>query len=209
MARLLLTRLLPTTFILAGSFYWLLVLRVDASYLCFLIFISLVFSASVVTLARRRKLWSWNEPFWVPPLVWAGYTMICFSIIGRILILPTDFGSVTESAAAGFLIWTTWGVLFDILAMEAGVFTIFNRAYFKKLGTIASAKSYGFYFFGSFGLISTLIAKIGYRLLIELSAPVSPAWTFVIGSAALSLPFLLFVATRKTGLERRRQLDEV
>lgn len=189
--RLVMLCLLPSLFLLLNTSYWFFYKKVPLTFLIYLIVLPLVFAATIVPLAGKLKLWKWSEPLWAPLYAWCGYSAFSLMLIGDTLSHQASLKIFVLSALHGAVMWAMIGTLFDLFAMDAGFFTVYNRAYYKKLGTIHSVGSYGFRFFSLFGFFLGLASKLGHFYLVENSGTFF--FTYIKGAALLVLPFLLYL----------------
>ena len=84
-----------------------------------------------------------------------------------------------------------FGLLNDILSMEDGFIAVFNRAHYKKEGSVRSVLSYGVVLYGLFSFIFSVICMVGHSFLMG-PVPLSFfAWLTAIASFLLATPFLL------------------
>jgi hypothetical protein len=192
-------KLFPVFFTLLSSLYWLVYRGLPLVFFCYLLFIPATFALIVVVLAGKLRLWQWSDSIWAPVAVWCGYGSLYFLLIGRIITEGTQVFSLLECALSGAFVWGSIATLFDVFAMDAGLITVFNRAHYKKLGTITSVGSYGFYFFGCYGLISGLLAKFGYFFLVESPAQVPVVAMYAGAGLLISGPFTVYVLILSRG----------
>ena len=103
---------------------------------------------------------------------------------------------------------TISGVLYLILSIEDGFYTIFNASYYKKEGSVRSALRNGLTFYSIFYFIFSFICMIGHSFLMG-SVPVSFFVSLtVIASFILIVPFLIIGYNSFQQLEEYRLSNE-
>lgn len=195
-------RTLPSCFIAFGAWYWLGYRGVSAGYFAFLLALPVAFTLLVVNPAGRLRLWSWSRPGSVRAWVWAGFNQCLFFLNARLLSDPSV--GLPETALQGALIAAVFGTLYDILAIDGRIVTVYNRAHHKGWGAIRSACSYGFAFFGAFGLVACALAKLAWAPLAQGASIAETAAICGGGGLALCLPFGVFLLVASRG---RKRLD--
>lgn len=199
-ADLVMYRIVPVLLLLGSMTYWLLYRSAPLLFWSYLVVLPFSFGLVVDTLAGRFGLWTWTTSVLHYALITSAYTQVLFLVTGTLLIQPTTVMTALECAMAGLLVAVPVGMIHDILAIEYGFCTMFNRAHFKNLGSIASVLSYGFYYFGVYGVAVGLSAKLGHLYLVE-SAPAVYAYVPV-SIGGFLIPFMIWVVV--LGLKKRR-----
>jgi hypothetical protein len=202
--------IVPVLFVLGSMTYWLLYRSAPLLFWGYLVVLPFFFGLVVDNLAGRFGLWTWTKPVLHYALITSAYTQLLFFVTGTLLIQPTTIVTTLECAIAGPLIAIPVGMIHDILALEYGFCTMYNRAHFKNLGSIASVLSYGFYYFGVYGVAVGLSAKLGHFYLVE-TAPAVYAY-IPISIGAFLVPFVAWVVflglTRTRLRSKRRPRDD-
>ena len=193
--------LIPLGSILISLLHWLVQPSASALFIGYLLSIPIVFSLTVVNLAGRFQIWVWTKPLAQATLVNAGYALLLFFLISPWIERDTDMATTLQTGLAGGIIFMAIGTLNDIVGLENKIFTVYNRAHFKKQGAIASALSYGFYYFGFLGFFYALLAKLGHYFLIELQPARIPFIPISLG--VFVAPFVLWLSWLRSQRQRR------
>jgi len=199
-ADLVMYRIVPVLLVLGSMTYWLLHRAEPLLFWGYLVVLPFSFGLVVDNLAGRFGVWTWTKPVLHYALITSAYTQVLFLVTGTLLVQPTTVMTSLECATAGLLVAIPVGMMHDILAIEYGFCTMFNRAHFKNLGSIASVLSYGFYYFGVYGVAVGLSAKLGHLYLVETTPAV---YAYVpMSIAGFLIPFVAWVVV--LGLKKRR-----
>lgn len=197
--------IIPSIALLIGFLYWAAQDRlVYFGYLCIA---PAVFAAIAVTIATQVfKLWQWHTSI-LPqilqvqrPLVYTAYFNLTFVLAGRLLTMPTTPATVIESTLVIEFISMVIGFIHDIFGVDVGLYKIRGRHFDReKYGTIMVVSRYGFYFFGTVGLLLGCAAKIGYYYLYESQSNRYPWWILgLLAGVTASFPILLWGLSRYT-----------
>lgn len=174
------------------------------SYLGYLWAMPALFVFIVIGFAvNKLKLWSWRESilprmqFLHRPFVYAAYTNLVFVTCGKLLQQPTTLISTLEATLCIGFVGMLTGFVHDLLCVEVGLYVIhIERFSARKHGTILALCRYGFYYFGTLGLLFGLMAKLGHYFLVE-----SPtrSWLLVVFIILLCAcaPFLIWLTRVK------------
>jgi len=194
---LLLTWVIPGSGLVLGTYKW--VIQEHAPYFFFFTLIPpIVFGYTVVYLATRHwKLWVWRTNLsrggFQPTigLIWGGITQLLLFCVGNVLPFTSTFSGKLEWIIIIMFAITVFGLLNDILSMEDGFIAVFNRAHYKKEGSVRSVLSYGVVLYGLYAFIFSLICMVGHSFLMG-PVPLSFfAWLTGMASFLLVTPFLL------------------
>ena len=194
---LLLAWVIPGVGLVLGVYKW--VIQEHAPYFfLFTLIPPIVFGYTVVYLATRHwKLWVWRTNLsrngFQPTigLIWGGITQLLLFCVGNALLFTSTFSGKLEWIIIIMFLSTVFGLLNDILSMEDGFIAVFNRAHYKKEGSVRSVLSYGVVLYGLFSFIFSVICIVGHSFL-KGPVPLSFfAWLTVMASFLLATPFLL------------------
>ena len=194
---LLLAWVIPGAGLVLGIYKW--VIQEHAPYFFFFTLIPpIVFGYTVVYQATRHwKLWVWrtnlSQDGFQPTigLIWGGITQLLLFCMGNSLPFTSTFSGKLEWIIIVMFVITVFGLLNDILSMEDGFITVFNRAHYRMEGSVRSVLSYGVALYGLYSFIFSLICMVGYSFLMG-PVPLSFfAWLTGMASFLLAMPFLL------------------
>jgi hypothetical protein len=106
------------------------------------------------------------------------------------------------------IVGTIFGLLYMILSIEDGFYTVFNASYYKKEGSVRSALRNGITFYSIFSFLFSFICMIGHSFLMG-SVPISFfLWLIVVASFILITPFLIIGYNSFQRLEEYRLSNE-
>ena len=153
---LLLAWVIPGVGLVLGVYKW--VIQEHAPYFfLFTLIPPIIFGYTVVYLATRHwKLWVWRTNLsrngFQPTigLIWGGITQLLLFCVGNALLFTSTFSGKLEWIIIIMFLTTVFGLLNDILSMEDGFIAVFNRAHYKKEGSVRSVLSYGVVLYGLF-----------------------------------------------------------
>ena len=202
---LLLTWVIPGSGLVLGAYKW--VIQEHAPYFFFFTLIPpIVFGYTVVYLATRHwKLWVWRTNLsrggFQPTigLIWGGITQLLLFCVGNVLPFTSTFSGKLEWIVIIMFVSTVFGLLNDILSMEDGFIAVFNRAHYKKEGSVRSALSYGVVLYGLYSFIFSLLCMVGHSFLM---GPVPLSFFALLTAIAsyLLVPPILLINYRKNQL---------
>lgn len=111
---------------------------------------------------------------------------------------PTPEPTLADVAAAGFLVASVlafWNWLYDILAIQAGILTVYNQPHADGAGAEAVATDYAPIFFGAFGLVFGCGLKLAEGVLLPAAAWDVWAVVFIaVGIPCMAAPPLAYMA---------------
>ena len=70
-------------------------------------------------------------------LIWGGITQLLLFCMGNSLPFTSTFAGKLEWIIIVMFVITVFGLLNDILSMEDGFITVFNRAHYRMEGSVA------------------------------------------------------------------------
>ena len=135
-------------------------------------------------------------------LIYGGFSQLLLFCLGNSLSFSNSVSGKIEWILMFTFVGTITGLLYLMLSIEDGFYTIFNASYYKKESSVRSALRSGITFYSIFYFLFSFICMVGHSFLMG-SVPISFfLWLTVIAS------FILIVPLSIIGYNSFHQLEE-
>jgi len=172
-----LTWVLPIVGILLGLYKW--VIQSHAPY--FFLF-TLIPPVLFGWLSVWRTNYSQDGFQSTVGLIYGGFTQLLLFCLGNSLPFTNSLNGKLEWVLMLIVVGTVFGLLYMVLSIEDGFYTVFNASYYKKEGSVRAALRNGITFYSIFSFLFSFICMIGHSFLMG-SVPISFfLWLTVIAS---------------------------
>ncbi|MEC9273899.1 MAG: hypothetical protein VX680_04350, partial [Candidatus Neomarinimicrobiota bacterium] len=94
-------------------------------------------------------------------LIYGGFTQLLLFCLGSSLPFTSSIGGKLEWVLMLIIVGTVFGLLYMILSIEDGFYTVFNASYYKKEGSVRAALRNGITFYSIFSFLFSIICMIG------------------------------------------------
>ncbi|MEC7935760.1 MAG: hypothetical protein VX922_06175, partial [Candidatus Neomarinimicrobiota bacterium] len=192
-----LTWVLPIIGILLGLYKWVIQSHAPFFFL-FTLIPPVLFGYTVEYLSNKQ----WRLSVWRTDssqdgfqstigLIYGGFTQLLLFCLGNSLLFTNSITGKLEWVLMFIIVGTIFGLLFMILSIEDGFYTIFNASYYKNEGSVRTALRNGITFYSIFSFLFSIICMIGHSFLMG-SVPITFfLWLVIVGSFFLITPFLI------------------
>ena len=209
-----LTWVLPIIGILLGLYKWVIQSHAPFFFL-FTLIPPVLFGYTVEYLSNKQ----WRLSVWRTDssqdgfqstigLIYGGFTQLLLFCLGNSLLFTNSITGKLEWVLMFIIVGTIFGLLFMILSIEDGFYTIFNASYYKNEGSVRTALRNGITFYSFFSFLFSIICMIGHSFLMG-SVPITFfLWLVIVGSFFLITPFLIIGYTSFQQLEEYRLSNE-
>ncbi|MEC9026530.1 MAG: hypothetical protein VYD20_02490, partial [Candidatus Neomarinimicrobiota bacterium] len=209
-----LTWVLPIIGILLGLYKWVIQSHAPFFFL-FTLIPPVLFGYTVEYLSNKQ----WRLSVWrtdssqdgfqsTVGLIYGGFTQLLLFCLGNSLLFTNSITGKLEWVLMFIVVGTIFGLLFMILSIEDGFYTIFNASYYKNEGSVRTALRNGITFYSFFSFLFSIICMIGHSFLMG-SVPITFfLWLVIVGSFFLITPFLIIGYTSFQQLEEYRLSNE-
>ena len=138
----------------------------------------------------------------VPPqigFIYAAVLQLVF-LVNINTLVATSFLSFLLYPLATALLGMLCGVVYDLIIVHFGILHLRGRSLGEHVGTFKIVASYGFYFFGTVGLLAGISSKIGYYLIQNSVLPI--VLVYAVGCLIIFLPIAAYLVMKFQAINR-------
>ena len=191
--------LMPLTLI-ASYAQWQLILPGQESVIWYHLLVPAIAMTLLVGLgAGVLKMW-WFEVIFsvnkVPPqigFIYAAVLQLVFLVNVNTLVATSSWSFLLYPLATA-LLGMLCGVVYDLVVVHFGILHLRNRSLGKHAGTFKVVSSYGFFFFGTVGLLAGISSKVGYYLI--QNSVLLTGLIYAIGALIIFLPIAAYLVIK-------------
>ena len=191
--------LLPLTLIISYA-QWQSILPNQEPVIWYHLVVPAIAMTLLVSLgAGVLKMWRFEMFFGingVPPqigIVYAAVLQLVF-LVNIDMLTAISWTSFLIYPLATALLGMLGGVAYDLIVVHFGILQVGKRSLREHAGTFKIVASYGFYFFGTVGLLAGISSKIGYYLI--QNSVLSIVLVYAVGCLIIFLPIAAYLVMK-------------